>query len=244
MKKPNPYTLRIIGSSPQSLPLARFALYLGEMSKLFGYPEKVHFDKLIKGSAALRVWVEEEAALSVKKRTQMAIVGSDGAARDAVDSLKRINDLLSQDGKRGELRDPDGQIVVPFPGGARNDEQALTMDDDSSVVGQVIKIGGRDDTIPLTLKGSDGSLFACTIKGPELAKEISAYYLEDPIEVSGKGYWTRQSSGVWALERLVVRSYRVLSNDWDDALGLMSQLSADWGGEADIEEKCAEIRRG
>ncbi|ONM45427.1 hypothetical protein BXT89_03105 [Halopseudomonas pachastrellae] len=244
MKKPNAYTLRIIGSSPSSLPLSRLALYLAEMSKLLGHSEKVHFDKVVKGSAALRVWVEEDVAPAVKARTRLAIAGSNSAPKEAVESLSRINELLSQDGKRGELKNPEGTVVIPFPGGASKPQEAITMDDETSIVGQVIKIGGRDDTIPLTLTGSDGIHYNCTVKGRELAKEISAYYLGDLIEVSGKGYWSRLPGGKWVLDRLIVRSYRELADDWDDALTLMSQLSTDWGGGGDVEETCAKIRRG
>lgn len=244
MKKPNAYTLRIIGSSPNTLPLDRLALYLQEMSKLLGHSEKVHFDRLVKGSAAVRVWVEDSVAPEVRRRTRLAVAGSKEAPPEAVESLVRINSLLRQDGKRAQLKDPEGAVIYPFPGARQAAENPLIVDEDCSVVGQVIRIGGKDDTIPMLLKGTDGEDYRCSIRGTDLAKDIAAHYLSAPIEVSGKGRWRREVSGEWILERLQVRSFRELRDDWDEAFSMMSQLSSGWSAESDIDAKCAELRRG
>ncbi|WP_256669768.1 hypothetical protein [Pseudomonas sp. BC115LW] len=245
MKKLNTYTLRIKGSHPNKLPLDRLALYLAELAKLMGEKELVHLDRVAVGSAALRAWAEPEAAPAVSERVSLAVSNSDDADQEATKALSRINELLSQDGKKGELKNPAGAVIYPFPGSKKNrPDKELIIDQESTVTGRVIKIGGRDDTIPLLLKDSDGTEYRCTVKGEDLAREISSYYLGDPIEVTGKGRWRRTHEGRWILENLIVTAWTALSTDWDAAYDLMGKLASGWRDVADIEERCAEIRKG
>lgn len=245
MKKPNTYTLRILGSAPNKLPLDRLALYLAELARLMGENKHIHFDKVARGSAALKVWAEQDAAPAVSKRIKLATTHASNAPKDALRALNRINELLVEDGKKAELKNPDGAVIYPFPGGRKaKPMKELLIDEECSVSGQVIKIGGKDDTIPLLLRNSDGVEYHCTIKGEKLAREISAYYLRDPIEVSGKGKWRRTVEGTWVLEQLAVKAWSPLSTDWDAAFEAMSRLAAGWHDVPDIEERCASIRKG
>jgi hypothetical protein len=245
MKKPNTYTLRIIGSHPAKLPLDRLALYLAELAKLLGDKEKIHFDKVSIGSAALKVWAEPEAAPLVSKRVTAAVSNSSIANKEALRALVAINDLLIVDGKRAELKNPEGAVIYPFPGGKKaTSMKEMLIDQECSVTGQVIKIGGRDDTIPLWLKDTDGVEYQCTVKGEQLAREIATHYLRDPIEVSGKGKWRRTTEGKWVLEQLTVKSWTPLSTDWDAAYKLMGQIASGWNDVPDIEARCSEIRKG
>ncbi|HFH4609255.1 TPA: hypothetical protein ACXIE1_000860 [Pseudomonas aeruginosa] len=245
MKKPNTYTLRIKGSHPRKLPLDRLALYLAELAKLLGEREHIHFDKLSVGSAAVKVWADPEAAPAVSQRVALATRHLDEADEEAIRALHRINELLSQDGKKGELKSPEGAVIYPFPGRAKAEPvKEIVIDQASTVSGQVIKIGGRDETIPLLLKDADGMEYRCTIRGAQLAKEIAAHYLGDPIEVSGKGKWRRTADGRWSLENLTVTSWNVLSTDWEAAYALMGKLASPWRDVPDIEERCSEIRKG
>ncbi|MGA4642265.1 MULTISPECIES: hypothetical protein [Stutzerimonas stutzeri group] len=245
MKKPNTYTLRILGSAPDKLPLDRLALYLAELAKLMGENKHIHFDRLSRGSAALKVWAEPEAAPDVAKRVTLSVKKSSNAPKDALRALDRINELLVEDGKKAELKNPDGAVIYPFPGGRKvKPMKELQIDEDCTVSGQIIKIGGKDETIPLLLRDSDGIEYHCTVKGSELAREISSYYLRDPIEVSGKGKWRRTQDGTWVLEQLMVKSWAPLSTDWDTAFEAMSRLAGGWRDVPDIDERCASIRKG
>lgn len=245
MKKPNTYTLRIRGSHPAKLPLDRLALYLAELAKLLGEKEHIHLDRVSIGSAALKVWAEPEAAPSVTKRVNAAVRNSAQANKEALRALDSINELLKADGKSAELKNPDGAVIYPFPGGKKAAPmKELVIDQECTVTGQVIKIGGRDDTIPLLIKDTDGVEYQCTIKGEQLAREIATHYLSEPIEVSGKGKWRRTSGGKWILEQLTVKSWTPLSTDWDAAYKLMSQIASGWNEVPDIEARCSEIRKG
>ena len=135
MKKPNVYTLRIVGSHPNKLTLERMAVYLAELAKLMGEKDKVHFDKLSRGSAALKAWAEDEAAPRVSKRLSLATAQSNQAPKDALSALVKINELLIQDGTRGELKDPSGAVIYPFPGGKKQlPEKEIVLEQELSLI--------------------------------------------------------------------------------------------------------------
>ena len=245
MKKPNIYTLRIVGSHPSKLTLERMAVYLAELAKLMGEKDKVHFDKLSTGSAALKAWTEDEAAPRVSKRLSLAAAQSNQAPKDALSALVRINELLIQDGTRGELKDPSGAVIYPVPGGKKSaPEKEIVLEQESTITGQVIKIGGRDDTIPVLVKDSDGREYNCTIMGAQLAKEISSHYLGDPIELTGRGKWRRTSNGSWELLQLNVKSWSPLSGDWDEAYASMEAIGRGWADVPDVEDYLSGLRKG
>lgn len=245
MKKPNVYTLRIVGSHPSKLTLERLAVYLAELAKLMGEKEKVHFDKLSTGSAALKAWAEPDAADHVSKRVTLATSRSDSAAKEAVTALDRINELLAQDGTRGELKNPSGAVIYPFPGCRKViPAKEVVVDQEGSITGQVIKIGGRDDSIPLLVRDADGREYHCTVVGAELAKEISAYYLGAQIELTGKGKWKRTSAGNWELIQLNVKSWSPLSDEWDSAYESMAAIGLGWSNVPDVERYLSDLRKG
>lgn len=242
MKRSNQYALRIIKSAPDKITLVRLAEYMLELGRLLGEPDKVHFSGLVKGSAVVRAWAEDSAADAVSLRIQQCRAGQ--GPQDAAVAMSRINQMLGEDGTRGELKDPAGAVIIPFPGTKIVAPQAgLLVTEDGHIDGQVIKIGGRDDTIPLWLRDADGVEYHCTIRGGVLAKAISAHYLGDPIRVYGRGKWRRSADGEWTLENMAVSSYQELSSDWDSAFQLMHSASAGWA-ETDIEAECSRLRKG
>ncbi|MGF6208256.1 hypothetical protein [Pseudomonas frederiksbergensis] len=245
MKKPNTYTLRIVGSKPSKLTLERLAIYLAEMAKLLGEKDNIHFDKLTTGSACLKVWAEPTVASDVYKRIALATNRSDSASKEALSALDRINQLLAQDGTKGELKNPNGVVIYPFPGAKiEKPEQELVADQDSTITGQVIKIGGRDDSIPLLVRDSDGREYNCTVIGAQLAKEISAHYLGDVIELSGKARWKRSPAGIWELVHMNIKSWSLLVDDWDAAFESMEVLAKGWRDVPDVENYLSGLRKG
>lgn len=242
MKHPHQYALRIIKSAPDKISLTRLAEYLLEFGKVLGEPDRVHFDGLVKGSALLRAWAEDSVAESVSRRIQLCRTSQ--APKDAAAAMARINQMLGEDGTKGELKDPAGAVVIPFPGvKSPAQDTGVLVSEDGFIDGQVIKIGGRDETIPLWILDADGTEYHCTVRGGELAKAISAHYLGDPIRIYGRGKWRRSHDGAWLLENMVVSSYQELSSDWDSAFQVMHSVAAGWA-ETDIEAECIRLRKG
>ena len=64
------YEFQIDAFSPATIPMARLAQYLAELAALLGQPERVHFEKLKKGSVRLVARVEHEAIPKVRMRSR------------------------------------------------------------------------------------------------------------------------------------------------------------------------------
>lgn len=62
MRKPNSLILKLDGTSPSKLPMARLVKYMSALTDLYGSVEAVHFDKVSEGSADLNTWVDNTAA--------------------------------------------------------------------------------------------------------------------------------------------------------------------------------------
>lgn len=142
--------------SPQ-IPMPMLAEYMNVFAKLLGgqdYQNEVIFKGVIKGSALLKSGVIES--------TRPYIDHYLNSAND--DSYEKLETLLFNNGHKAELQNAQGKILrIIDPIEKFNDSIEVTTE--TSFSGQVIKIGGKDESIPLTLRDSDGTLYNLTIKG-------------------------------------------------------------------------------
>ena len=202
------FTFRIDSFTPETLPMARLAEYLAQLAALYGSDERVHFDKIKKGSAILQVIVDEPAIPKVFQRLQSVKSGaSDGEAKKAYAALDR---LLRSDNAVGTISREKGGKILEFPGRKAPAPEMYTMTQPTTIDGVVIKIGGRDDTIPVTLRDQEGKAINCQIRGEAHAKALSQHYLAAPIRVHGIAKWTRYADGTWEIETLQIQSYEEL----------------------------------
>lgn len=201
-------SFRIDSYTPETLPMARLAEYLSELASLYGSEERVHFDKIKKGSAVLQVAIEEQAYSKVFQRLQSVKNGS--PEFDAKKAYAALDKLLRCDNAIGTISHEKGGKVLDFPGRKSPVPQTYTISQPTTVDGVVIKIGGKDETIPVTLKDQEGKLINCQIRGAAHAKALSKHYLEAPIRVHGLGKWIRHPEGMWEIESLNISTYEEL----------------------------------
>ncbi|WP_211467295.1 hypothetical protein [Collimonas silvisoli] len=201
-------TFRIDVFTPETLPMARLAAYLAELATLYGSEDQVHFSKLKKGSAILQVVVEEPAYPKVFRRLQS--VNNGDAIPDVKKAYKALDELLRSDNAVGSISRVSGGKVLEFPGRKAQIPETYTISQPTTVDGVVIKIGGKDETIPVTLKDQEGKVINCQIRGAANAKALSKHYLEDPIRVHGTGKWVRCGDGTWELESLHIQTWEDL----------------------------------
>jgi hypothetical protein len=201
-------TFRIDSYTPDTLPMARLAEYLAELAALYGNEERVHFDKLKKGSAILQVVIEEPAFPKVFQRLQS--VKSGDPDPEAQKAYKALDRLLRSDNAVGSISRSAGGKVLDFPGRKAPTPESYTINQPTTVDGVVIKIGGKDETIPVTLKDQEGKVVNCQIRGAANAKELSRHYLESPIRVHGTGKWIRYGDGTWEIDTLYIQSWEEL----------------------------------
>lgn len=214
------YELHVFGTKPKALPLLDFGELAKRFAELLGSPGAVHFGALRTGSARIQAKVDEPAAVAV----QMQLVEARSKGQ-TMTKVVRIDEYLRAKGWHGEVRNRDGATLLAFPGAlnvtAPQEERVVQQVD--SVVGKVIKIGGRDETVPMTLETPEGEYIDVTIRGRELAKRLAHYLFGAEIRVHGLATWKRDSDGQWSCTGVLVDAFVEL--DGTPIVDLLERLS-------------------
>lgn len=196
------YELHVLGTSKKTLSLDDFADLAKKLADLLGEHDRVHFGALRDGSARLLARVDESARQDVGVQIAKVRLGA------APTKISKLNDYLGSKGWRGELKNADGWVIIAFPGTPqKKPEQVQTVRQQDSLIGQVIKIGGRDDTVPMTLKTPDGAFVDVSVKGRDQAKKLAQHLFGADIKVNGNATWTRDEEGQWSCSDMEVLSF-------------------------------------
>lgn len=225
-------TFRIDSYTPETLPMARLAQYLAHLAEMYGSQDRVHFEKLRKGSAIVQVIVDEPAVPKVISRIMNA--KSHDPEQDVKKAYKAIDTLLRQDNAVGTISRPDAGKILEFPGRKVPVPESFSMTQPTSVDGVVIKIGGRDDTIPVTLRDMEGRIVNCQVRGVDKAKELAGHYQASTLRVHGIGKWIRYSTGLWELDSLTIQSFEQLDDaPLDEVLKELTDVRGNGWNEAE-----------
>jgi hypothetical protein len=204
------YRLKIDVFSVDSLPMARLAEYMAELAILLGERERVHFSHLEKGSAVLVTNIEPVAFPKVKAR--ISLVSRGNGPKDAMQAYKTIDSMLAKDGAVAVLLTPDEGNVIEFPGRLRPTPARYgPFREVGTLDGRIIRIGGRDETIPVWLKDGD-VVYNCNVRGEDVARRLAPYYLSGIVRLHGRGKWVREENGTWKLEQFDIDDFEVLDD--------------------------------
>src|SRR5712664_3973202 len=89
------FHFKIDGFTPETLPMARLAVYMADLATLLGHEDKVHFVKVAKGSADLVHVVDEPQLEEVVHRLHLVKEGLGPV--DAQVAFRSLNSRLSED---------------------------------------------------------------------------------------------------------------------------------------------------
>lgn len=196
--------------TPETLPMERLAEYVSALAKLLGEQGNVHFQGIESGSAVLVANIDRPAQLRVRER--ILAVRDGGGPSDARKAFADLDEMLRKDNATGTLSDGAGGVVIPFPG--RNRPEPLVYGpfrEDGTIDGQLIRVGGRDETVPVHLR--DGTVIhtglVCT---PEIARRIAPHLYGPTLRLHGTGTWVRTGAGVWELRNFRISDFEVLDD--------------------------------
>lgn len=242
------YEFTIDGSySPATLPMERLALYMGALAKLLGEQDKVHFDTVRDGSAVLVAAIEEPARPKVRERTERVRDGL--GPQDALMAFGELDTLLRKDNAKGRLVGAAGAVVIPFPGRERPEPVVFgPVRQKGTVDGQLIRVGGTGDTIPVHLRDGD-VVHTGLYTDVNTSKRLADHYMKGILRVSGTGVWNRDENGDWTLEKfkvvdfeeldetplpeLVAKLRRTRGSRWGDVADPLADLIAERRGETE-----------
>jgi len=203
------YRFKIEGSyTPATLPMQRLAAYAAALARLLGEAANVHFGGVEAGSAVLVARIDEPSTAKVRERTLRVQRGD--ATDDAHKAFADLDDLLREDNATGVLASPADHIVIPFPGRTRPDRLVFgPFKQDGTLDGQVIRVGGRDETVPVHLR--DGAVIHSHLNAtPDMARKIAQHLFGPTIRVHGTGTWYRSGDGAWELRNFRIADFEVL----------------------------------
>lgn len=197
--------------TPETLPMDRLAEYMAAYARLLGETANVHFQGVETGSAILVAAVDEPAQPKVQDRVRSLQRGS--APKDAVKAFDELDEMLRKDNATGELSGNDGAVILPFPGRTRPEPLVFgPIRQEGSLEGQVIRVGGKDDTIPVHLR--DGAIIHSGLNATaDLARKIAQHLLGPTLRVHGSGTWYREADGSWVLKSFKITDFEVLGDE-------------------------------
>ncbi len=227
--KSGEYRFHVDAFTPETMPMHRLAEYLGYLSQILGERSYVHFDRLEGGSTSIVHRIEREA--EPKVRTRIALVQDGGGPPEAVQAVRHVNRLLREDNASADLRvGKRGAKILEFPGRLQKVTTFPVIKQAGSLDGMLLRVGGKDDTVPVTLE-SDGAPTSGCYTTRAIAKSLASRLFEY-VRLHGFGKWVRDVDGQWNLESFKITSFEALeASSLTDALRSIRELKIDWGKE-------------
>ena len=222
------YELYIDAFTPASIPMSRLAEYMADFAVLLGHEEHVHFDKLKPGSLALAARADHIAQNKVQRRLDEARYGTGPKA--AMDAVRSIDDKLAADNAIGSILHGKAKIIE-FPGRTRPVKSSVgPIIQPGTLDGEVIQVGGRDETINIHIKTGEDIRRCITTKA--IARRLAQHIFGTPVRVRGKGTWSRADSGEWELHRFDIEDFEPLEETPLSKVfeGLRARLTPPEGG--------------
>ncbi len=204
---PKEYRFKIDVFTLDTLPMARLAQYMAGLADLLGHKQSVHFDHLEEGCTVLVQRIDEPDVAKVQRRIHE--VRNHEGSQDALKAFDELDRMLAKDDTVGTLIEGKETEILLFPGVTR--PQPVTygpFNEQGSLSGNLIKIGGKDDTVPVHIQDGE-TIYLCNTSR-DIARELAHHLFASPIRVKGSGRWHRDEDGAWILDRFNISEFEVL----------------------------------
>jgi hypothetical protein len=205
------YKFRIDAYTPATMPMSRLAEYMQDLAALLGEKEHVHFVRLDPGSTVLVQQIDRESVPRVHARVSAINVTEGEGPEDALRAFKALDRRLAEDNATGHLCTGDGAEIIRFPGCEK--AKPLTFGaftQPGSLDGLLIKIGGKDETVPAHIQEGD-TVYICNATR-EMARRLAPHLFAATLRVHGNGRWERDAEGNWNLKRFNIAEFEVLED--------------------------------
>lgn len=191
----------------RTLPMARLAAYVADLAMMLGQEEHVHLIEIRESSTVLVPIVDEIAFQKVQK--QVISIRNGSAPKTTMKMYDAIDSKLAEDSASAVLRGAYG-TVVQFPGNSNKpvSEDIGPVIEPDTIDGEIIQIGGRDETISVYIREKHETPVICTTtrdKGRSLAQLIF-----QQVRVKGQATWVR-ANNKWKRTHFYIDSWSELT---------------------------------
>ncbi len=235
------YRFRIDAFTPDTIPMARLAEYMAEVATMLGTQERVHFLRVEGGSTVLVQEVEYEAVPKVRERLEG--IRTRSAPEEALRAFSDIDRRLAEDNATGVL-ETETVKVVEFPGRDRGKIEAFgPVTQPGSLDGVLIRVGGRDATVPVYLLEGD-VIHKCS-SNRDIARKVAPHLFGGTLRVHGVGRWIRDDFGNWVMERFNITDFTLLDDSsLSDVVGRLRSIPTELQSVDDPVGELRRLRRG
>lgn len=187
------YMLRILGTSPRTLPMDRLAEYLAEFAALLGAENEPVFAGMVNASAGLKARLPARRRASAWKRLQEAKYRP--ASRPGC-HLRKIEALLGEDAfGPAELKDSADNVIYLFQPTKQADVLTARIQQEGEVDGVVTGMVGADDTMHLYLRDATSRDYRLVVRNEDLARRLLSHFRVGSVRVRVHGHWVRTEDG-------------------------------------------------
>lgn len=235
------YLFKIEAYSPDTIPMERLGQYMADLGAMLGDAHNVHFVRLQEGSTGLLHAVEAEAVPKIEGR--VASVAAGKAEPTPLNAFRSLNKRLKEDnatasyGERGATAN-----LLFFPGITEPEPpQPSVVVQAGSIDGVVIRLGGKDNTVPVQIQDGE-TVYRCTTSR-DVARLLGPYIFGEEIRLNGEGKWIRTADGEWSLELFKIQSFESLSGlGLVEAVAEIRSIDPDWNGSTDVWDELIDLR--
>jgi len=199
------YELYIGAYSPETIPMDRLGAYMQAFARALGTREQPTFGGMEAGSTRLIARVEWADSFEVDGRLTSQSLSEELFSN----GFKEINDLLIEDNATGCIVNSRQENVVNFPGvRVRRAPSFSSFRETATIRGQLVRIGGTDETVHATLLDGERSV-RCTMTRA-MAREVANLLFGPTLRVSGSGRYERDGQGNWNMKSFDAERFEVL----------------------------------
>jgi hypothetical protein len=234
------FEFTVPGYTPDTMPLDRLIEYLEQLTVVLGEASELHLVGIEKSSTRPVLVMRHDVATRARARASEVRQGGGSARRR--NAYDRIRHMVSEDGGApASLAAPEGQILEFAMIDIGADQIVHAVRQPTTVQGELIRIGGRQENAQLLIQELSGNVIAgCT--APRAVATAMAHLLYRPVSVSGDARWHRSNIGKWEIESLHVQSFAELdADDHEAVVAKLQALNVAWPDDA--MEQLAAMRR-
>ncbi len=225
------FEFKVLGYTPDTMPLDRLIEYLNQLMVILGQPSDLHLINIKKSSTMPVLAMRHDVA--VKARENAKKVWQGGGSVRKKEAFQNIRRMVSEDGgKPAILKTKEGKIIE-FPRVDLGlDQEISAVRQPTTLTGKLVRIGGIGEYAQLLIQEPSGDVIAGCMASRAIAQNMGNL-LYKSIRVSGDGSWQRTADGKWEINRLNIQSFEELSEDeLEDVLGEIYKLTTDWTDDA------------